>query len=240
MSWLHIDAALLLEGIPAAPKTVLVHLGQPACEVCGLSWAGIGWLERKTGLGRTAVKAALDWLVHEHYLQVFAYPQGGRGRSTEYIVLPLLVQLSTPRCGKCVSNMQRGRHATGIDQDMTTKQVATRPVLHKPVAGGGQKGSPGDPQSVIESESVTALRAQVDPPATPAGAATPPSSDPTPPLNRAENAHKARELLHALGDQLGPPSRHTVKDDPSSAETTGHQPKAARQRPRDPGSNPEI
>jgi len=216
VAWDHQDLAAQLEGIPAAAKSVLMHLAYPACKHCGLTWAGVGWIERKSGLGRTAIKDALQWLVREGHLQIHAYPHGGRGRSTEYVVLPRLIELSTPRCGECRLKQERGRQPAGIDDYGTAKEAASRPVLRKPAAGPPQNRPPGGHQSVIESQSVTR---QVEP-------AAPATSDPTLPLSRAENARRARELANALGDQLGPQSRHTVKGGPSSVETDGHHDKA--------------
>jgi hypothetical protein len=176
MAFDHLDAAARLEGIPPAPKSVLVHLSQPACEVCGLTWAGLAWLERKTGLGRTAISSALEYLVRDGHLTIHAYPKGGRGRSTEYVVLPAIVKLSTPACGKCRANMKTGRHAVGIDNSETEKPTASRSVSGKPTAETPQNLPPGGHQSVRESESVSALRAQQ-----PAEAPPAPASDPHPP-----------------------------------------------------------
>lgn len=211
MSREHVQAALLLEKVPPTPKTVLVHIAYPACELCGLSWAGVPWLERKTGLGRTAVKGGIDWLVKHGHVVPFGYLQGGRGRTTEYIVLPqLFTELSTPKCGKCAGNQERGRHATGIARQ---KGVATRPVLDKEVAERRVNGSADDPQSVIESESVT--RSRVKPKAE---SSAPPRleepSEPPDPTPWAENAAQARRLADLFGDGHDPPSSRDETPDP--------------------------
>lgn len=203
MSFEHQDAAALLEGLPPGPKSVLVHLAQPACVVCGLAWPGVGWLEKKTGLGHTAVRAALEWLVRAGHVTIHAYPHGGRGRSTEYVVLPGLTELSTVPCGECRKRMKTGRHAAGIDRPVTEKPTATRPVLEKPTAQTPQNPPPGGLQSVIESESVTRVRAtpaENSPPAR----LTPPSG--APPLTDAENAAEARALIRDLSLKLVTPS----------------------------------
>jgi len=208
VSFEHLDAAARLEGLPPAPKSVLVHVAQHACVTCGLAWPGVPLLERKSGLGRTAIKLALEWLVKAGQLRIHAYPHGGRGMATEYIVLPSLTGLSTAPCGECRQRMKRGRLAAGIDERVTPKPAARRPVTAKPAGFGVENRPLGGPQSVRESESVTTASGP-SPPAR--EAATPPPSDPTQPLNATENARRAEELAHALGATLGPPSSRDAK-----------------------------
>lgn len=216
MSWPHQDRAAQLEGIPPAAKSVLLHLAYPACETCGLVWAGRKWLARVTGLGGTAITQALEWLVKEGHLTIHAYPKGGRGRSTEYVVLPQLLELSTPRCGQCRRKQERSREPVGIDDGMTPKPTARREVLVKPTAETPQNLPPGVHQSVIESQSVTPLRgaAESSPPARPEA-----PSDPTP---WAENAAQARKLADLFSVTPPPDRAPAVNSDLSGAETASH------------------
>jgi hypothetical protein len=208
VSFEHLDAAAQLEGLPPAPKSVLVHVAQHACVTCGLAWPGVPLLERKTGLGRTAIKLGLEWLVNAGHLKIHAYPHGGRGMATEYIVLPSITGLSTAPCGECRQRMKRGRLAAGIDERVTEKPAARRPVTAKPAVSGVENRPLGGPQSVIESESVTRVRAKpVE--TSPSAPLTP--SDPNPPLSASENARRAGELARALGDTIGPPSSRDAK-----------------------------
>lgn len=186
------DLAVRMEGLPPAAKSVLVHVAQPACKYCGLSWPGVWWLEQKTGLKRTAVKEALDWLIREGHLRVHAYPKGGRGRTTEYVVLPQVIELPTPRCAECIENQKTGRLATGIDTAGTGKGVATRPVSQKPVATGGINRSPGDPQSVIESNQSVGSASNPVVENSPDG--SPPANSDPPPTTAAEALARVREM----------------------------------------------
>ena len=216
MSWSHLDAAANLEGLPPAAKSVLMHVAQPACEACGIAWPGVPWLERKSGLGKTAIRAALEWLVKAGHLKIYAYPQGGRGMSTEYIVLPQLTELSTTPCGECRSRMKRHRLAVGIDQSVTPKPTARRWVSAKPTAQTTQNPPRGGDQSFIESESFTRTSG---PSPSARGSATPPPSEPPPPTNAQESYQAVLRLVDAVGDALGPPSLRTGNGDPLSAAT---------------------
>lgn len=81
-------------------KLVLVVLADCACARCGLAWPGTPLMAERAQLGRTRVREALDELASDGHLAVHAYPNGGRGKTTEFIVLPKHVAESAP-CSAC-------------------------------------------------------------------------------------------------------------------------------------------
>lgn len=99
-------------------KLVLLALADNACEFCGLAWPGMAHLETKTGLGETAISSAVKALTSrtEGLLRIHRYARGGRGRATEYIVLPGVTELSTAPCGKCQLRMQYPPSRGGFDE----------------------------------------------------------------------------------------------------------------------------
>ncbi len=93
----------------AAHKFVLVAMADHACDICGLTWPGIRRLMRETGLYERTIQTALSALTAAGLLSIRSYPHGGRGRTTEYLVLPgKVVGLSTAPCAKCVFNLKKG------------------------------------------------------------------------------------------------------------------------------------
>lgn len=107
MSNKHLNAAWPLT-LVAAHKFVLVALADHACEICGLTWPGVSRLARETGLAERTVQDALKALTAANHLAIRSYPKGGRGRTTEYIVLPGVTVLSTAPCAKCQFNLKKG------------------------------------------------------------------------------------------------------------------------------------
>ena len=95
-----------------ADKAVLLALAWHACDACGLTWAGRRALVQCTELGETRVKVALGHLTSAGLVVIHRYPHGGRGLTTEYIVLPGVTELSTAPCAKCAGNM-KGNRAQG-------------------------------------------------------------------------------------------------------------------------------
>jgi hypothetical protein len=124
VSFVHSRAAWEFP-LPAAPKLVLLCYAHHACELCGLAWPSAKTVAARTGLGLTAVRESVDRLVKLGCLKLHAYPQGGRGRSTQYVVLPVaLPDLSTPACAKCQWNIGKGPPGGGFDIDGTPKGTA--------------------------------------------------------------------------------------------------------------------
>jgi hypothetical protein len=196
-------AALSLE-LPKALKLLLYDLAIRACPRCGLTWPGIPNLMRSTGMGETLLRETLGELSgpDRKLIVTHRYPSGGRGRATEYIVLPQHTDLSTAPCGECQSRMKTPRTAGG----MTTSGQ------QNPSRGGGYPRNPtvsdAKPharvthQQEVQQQQEGASR-QVDPQASPSGAATPPLSD----RNPATEAREAVEEMLRASDITPNPDR---------------------------------
>lgn len=117
MSAQHQRVAWEVIGLDTHERLLLLAYARHACQFCGLCWPGHVRLQIMTGMGRTTIKATAARLVAAGHLAVHAYPRGGRGMSTEYVVLPKELALSTAPCGKCVDNFKTGRGATAIPVD---------------------------------------------------------------------------------------------------------------------------
>jgi hypothetical protein len=101
------QAAALRIQLSPGPKNVLNVLAFHACDRCGRAWPGVPLLMLETGLSRRAVQDALVELrTRPELVTVYQYPKGGRGVSTEYIVMPELAKLSTADCGNCSTRLE--------------------------------------------------------------------------------------------------------------------------------------
>jgi len=149
MSIPHRGAAWDLE-IPPLSKLVLMRLAWHACETCGLAWPSNRTLCLKTGIGETRVRASLDELTAAGHLRIHAYATGGRGRSTQYIVLPSLAGLSTAPCGKCQWNLQNPSRREPFDKHGTAKGSATRTLLAKGHADEAKRVRGGNPEPIAQ------------------------------------------------------------------------------------------
>jgi hypothetical protein len=197
----RIHATILALGIDCKhnhpAKLTLMVVSAHACDYCGMAWPGVRKLCEETGMGATAVRGALDWLVKEGHLEVRAYAHGGRGRSTEYIILPRIRELSTAPCGKCQFHQANPSRGEGFGKDVTRKPTATRGVSAKPTARKAKTHRTGGDQLTREHQLTTGADLAEKPGS---GAATPPSSDPPPiPTTAAE----ARAAVNAMVDGLG-------------------------------------
>lgn len=136
-------------------KAVLIALADSACDTCGLAWPGMACLERKTEFGATAIRKALSELSAQGIVHARAYVKGGRGRSTEYILLSRFRELSTAPCVKCQANMAKPPRGGGYDKGGTHKPIATRGVTEesgaKPIAGTEINPSRGGDHPSVES-----------------------------------------------------------------------------------------
>lgn len=187
------------------PKLVLIALANRACEDCGFAWPGLKYLQRKTHLGETTITGALRFLLASGLVRVHRYPHGGRGRTTEYVVLEQFFKFSTAPCGECVQKQERGRVAGGFGK---TGRVAGGFGDDTPREATGFNGDvtvnlsnppPRDPetprhattiQSEIHIQSSRALGArEADPPASPPGA----TASPIPDHRRESIARQTRE-----------------------------------------------
>lgn len=136
-----------------ADKAVLLSLAWHACDVCGLTWAGRRALVQSTELGETRVKVALANLAAAGHVIVHRYPRGGRGLTTEYIVLPGVTELSTAPCAKCVANMKGNRsHGDPFPVNRSHGDPFTGKPGGKGVAGESETGRTGHHQQSVTIE----------------------------------------------------------------------------------------
>jgi hypothetical protein len=106
MSHAHKDVVAELV-LPTTHKAVLWQLAHRACQFCGLAWPGVPWLARTAGVSQSTVRISLAWLEEHRHVVVHWRARGGRGFTTEYVVLPVTLDLSQPPpCPKCVSNLK--------------------------------------------------------------------------------------------------------------------------------------
>ena len=89
-----------------SPKAVLNAMARRACDACGLTWTGVDLIAADTELGRTTVRESLAKLVSAGLLVAARFPNGGRGLSTEYLVLTQVMELSPAPCGQCAARMK--------------------------------------------------------------------------------------------------------------------------------------
>jgi len=207
------EAAAWKVELPHAVKVVLVYLAFRACRSCGRAYPGVPLMVSATGLGERAVRAALEHLRRRpELLTVYRYPLGGRGVTTEYVVIPELAELSPAACGECQSKGDTLHGAQG-------KRGARADTLHVAQGKGGsggenpaRKGSKTlhrtqDHPSKNLSSITRALGAR-EAAAAPPGPAPPdaPGSPPDPTLDprRAINAATALEIVTRLTERLSP------------------------------------
>lgn len=104
-------------------RLVLLAYAKHACQWCGLCWPGKVRLELMCIAGHTSIATTRQSLIAKGLLRIHAYPRGGRGMSTEMVVLPNDLKLSTAPCGKCGDNLKTNRHAAGIGLDGVNEPV---------------------------------------------------------------------------------------------------------------------
>jgi len=88
-------------------KAVLMALAWHACDSCGLTWVGVEALARDTEMGATTIRKALASLAGLDLARVARFPKGGRGLTTEYVILPQRTDLAPAPCERCVSVMKK-------------------------------------------------------------------------------------------------------------------------------------
>lgn len=199
--------------LPGPTKLVLMILASHACNLCGLCWPGMKTLTQECGLGQTRIREALDELVSGDLIAVHAYPKGGRGRATEYVVLPKHMELSTAPCGKCRENQEKPPRGEGFDESGTQKPTARRGVSAKPTGKTPRTGE--DQLSVLN---LNPQEQHADPQASPSGGATPLDVRATP-TSAPEALAKVREMTQGISPKPAPDLVPRPKGDPSTAET---------------------
>jgi hypothetical protein len=139
--------------LPPGPKNVLNVLAFYACELCGHARPGVALIMLNTGLGERAVRQALEELrSNPEILRVWAYPKGGRGVTTEYIVMPGVAKLSTADCQYREKHTKSLHHAQGIgvtgggnparEWSKTLHQAQDHPSVHIHPSGGEPASEP--------------------------------------------------------------------------------------------------
>ena len=198
MSHEHVQVALNLELDYPGAKLALLILSWHACRACGIAWPGVAYLERKTGMGPTTVRKALDWLLARdpgQLLKIHAYPKGGRGVATEYVVLPGFIELSPAPCEECRSRMKTHRNPRGNAAGADAKPTGIRGVSAIPTTLDPQNPSESEAHSVRDSNQSqrSALNSKVV--ATPEAAISEP-----PPTNAQEALRRVSEMTGGIGD----------------------------------------
>lgn len=87
-------------------KAVLTALAYRACDECGLCWPGLRWLGQATEISERQVRRILTELATAGHIVVRRYSRGGRGVSTEFVVLPIVKKVFTAPCGRCLGRMK--------------------------------------------------------------------------------------------------------------------------------------
>lgn len=133
MGFAQSRAALRVQ-LTAGPKNVLNVLAFYACEQCGHARPGVALLVLNTGLEDRGVRRALEALrARPDLLRLYRYPKGGRGVTTEYIVMPEVAKLSTEDCPFLLKHTKTLSPAQGIGPG----------GWPKPCAEGGQNPALG-------------------------------------------------------------------------------------------------
>ena len=204
------QAAALKIQLPAGPKNVLNVLAFHACDLCGRAWPGVPTLALETGLSPRAVKDALAELRgRADLLAVYRYSKGGRGVSTEYIVIPALAKLSTPECGRCENrtdtvHMAHPLTKAGPVNGANSVSETVRQTYHQQSVEHQQSG--GEPASEPAAASPDGLGVE-PPPESPLSEPPPPRAPQTPAEVTAYVAAISARL-HLRSPAKGNPGSH--------------------------------
>jgi hypothetical protein len=216
--------------LPGPIKVVLMVFASRGCKFCGLTWPGMALLKEECGLGETRLRGSLEFLVRDErgLLRIHAYPQGGRGRATEFVVMPGFAKLSPAPCGECQERMKTTRHAVGIggigaqNPSRGTRVYANTPRILTQNPAHGYGPSVREP---IDHLSVAQARHEET--------ASPLPSD-SPSLSPEDSLQRVRSLIATITHR-NRESPATVNSDPSSAETAGTHGTAQAPRHTEPG-----
>lgn len=213
MSYQHTERAIALP-LEGGTKLVLVLFAFRACPTCGLCWLGTKRLMAETGLGETRIQKALRELRDGGLLKIHAYASGGRGRSTEYIVLPQHMELSTAPCGECRVRMKNPPRGEGFDKGGTEKPPATRGVSAKPPAPRGKTPWTGTDQQLVNNNSHASGPGQ-----NLTGGVSDADLDPTPPTpqNSAQALQDVEDMVSGRKPTPTPNQAPTVTPGPDTA-----------------------
>jgi len=195
VSFRHLEWVADREDLPPQQKLILWQIGSVACKHCGLAWPGTRYLATKTGLGEKSVVSALRELKTAGLIDVQSYSKGGRGRTTEYVVLGRYLEFAPAPCRVCLENMKTPQGSRGIDPE--------KPLKGEGVSGVSKRKPPlsaaGNPsRETVHTVSILTQSGK-DPSASPPGAAAPPSSD-----DPREQGARNDEILRRIADGARP------------------------------------
>jgi hypothetical protein len=213
VGFFHVQAAYAVTAGSPGAKAVLVCIADRACDTCGMAWPGRQYLADRTELDPRRISVHLATLVRSGLLEVHGYGSGGRGVSTEYVVLPKVAKLSTAPCPKCAKLSKTWTKTTGLkpgNLDATAKKTWTKSTNH-------QSENLSIRLSVSEHHSET-------PPQNPGGSQSTLSRESQ---HSAPIPTEARDFLRSLGVHPNTPPR---------GETLGHPPEAKPGQGRKRGS----
>lgn len=191
------QSAALRVQLPPGPKNVLNVLAFHACDSCGRAWPGVPLLMLETGLSRRAVQDALVELRERPELvAVYRYPKGGRGVSTEYLVMPAVAKLSTADCGNCSTRLESAHQAhpltsAGPVKGANSDTKRARQTYHQQSVEHQQSG--GEPASEPAATSPSGLDVEPNPPG---------SRFPEPPPKAPQSAAEVKAYVDALSAKL--------------------------------------
>jgi hypothetical protein len=212
-------------------KHVLQCLAYRACGLCGHARPSAPLLALDTGMSERSVRDALVELrQNPQLLKVWAYSKGGRGVTTEYIVMPELAKLSTTDCPDWGKHSNTMRRVQGIDKSVTAKpgkigfitlrQTSYHPSIHTHPSGNADPkaaGSAPGGTAPAWAGDATGLRPEVEPPTPPGPLPDNPIDQPAPtlPQSPAEACADAIRLL-TRGTHVMPGTGRNRKPQPPS------------------------
>lgn len=196
MSFDHLGVIAELE-LPSAQKLVLYALGNKACRRCGHAWPGMSYLTKKTGLSDRTITTALRELTYSKLITVHAYSRGGRGRVTEYVVLPTRMELEPAPCPECRERLKTPQPFRGMTETKRRNDFG--------VSGQGnaipRNQRHQNPEMVADHTVSNTIQSgatrQADPPASPSGSASPRYPEP-PPTNAEDARRRAEDGMRAI------------------------------------------
>lgn len=211
MSYRHLSIIAELE-IPPQQKLVLYQIGNLACEDCGLAWPGMTYLAKKTRLGEKSIASAIRELKHGRFLDVTGYSRGGRGRTTQYVVLAAYLELGNAPCATCVENLKTGAarakplKAAGVsgEKPLTPAGVSDGNSFKPPLSAHRNPSRETD-YTINNNDTTTRARAREEEPS-----ASPPVNG-SPEMNQslADKAEAAMKRLTQGSIPFAPPAPRT-------------------------------
>jgi helix-turn-helix protein len=212
--------------IPPQEKSILGIFAFHARDRTGRAWPKLETVAEESGWSLSTIRRVVRWLDKEKLLVPVAYLNGGRGRSTEYLVNVDVTEFSTELSTTVENGPDKpGQHVSGFAEKPGQTAVKTHSrsssrndresVVSKSYRDKKSKNR-ADHQPSTSQPTTASARARVT------ETASPPPSDPTHPTTNAEWSHGAQEaakLASLFGPTDTPDRGHTVKGDPSGIET---------------------